>query len=154
MPMDEFLKACGSHGPLRLVIEKRGMTARRWSAPQPFALVGRDPTADLPLDHPRVDGHHAYLQVIEGEVYWVDLGSQTGTRRENSTARSGWLDYPQGIRIGPYVIQPVRESQGPSVALARRVARPEPFASLPRDSDELPRVVLEFRRDLARPIRL
>lgn len=153
MPMDEFLKACGARGPLRLIIENRGLTPARWSGPQPFALVGRDPAADLFLDHPRVDGHHAYLQVIEGEVYWVDLGSQTGTRRENGTARSGWLDPPQGIGIGPYVIHPAPEERGAPGTSLRRVTRPDPFSSHPRDPDDLPRVVLEFRRDSARPIR-
>ena len=153
MPMDEFLKACGATGPLRLMVENRGLTARRWSVPQPFALVGSDPAADLSLDHPRVDGHHAYLQVIEGGVYWVDLGSQTGTRGENGPARSGWLNSHQGIGIGPYVIQLASEDREDSGSIPRQAIRPNPFASRSRDSDDLPRIILEFRRDSARPIR-
>ena len=86
--MDEFLKACGATGPLDLRIENQGETTR-WCAHQPFALIGSDPKADLLLDDHRVDRLHAYLQVIEGQVYWVDLGSQSGTHWEksNSTAR-------------------------------------------------------------------
>src|SRR4051794_39038686 len=103
--MEDFLRACGARGPLELVVEDRGLTAIRWSAHQPFALIGRDPSADLPLDHPSVDGQHLYLQVIGGGLYWVDLGSHGGARRENGPTRSGWLTYPQSIGVGPYAIQ-------------------------------------------------
>jgi pSer/pThr/pTyr-binding forkhead associated (FHA) protein len=151
--MDEFLKACGTRSPLRLIVENRGLAASRWSAPQPFALVGRGPAVDLRLDHPRVDEHHAYLQVIEGSVFWVDLGSQTGTRWENGPARAGWLDDPHGIGIGPYVIHLAPGDRDASGVLARGGVRPDPFSSHPRGSDDLPRVVLEFRRDSAKPIR-
>lgn len=156
MAMDEFLKACGAKSPLDLTIENRGETMR-WRTPQPFALIGSDPLADLVLDDPRVDRLHAYLQVIESEVYWVDLGSQTGTHWENSnsTARSGWLLGPHRIGIGPYLIQLADEdrlgqAEDPT---ARLVFRPDPFASRPQETDDLPRVVLEFRRDAAKPIR-
>jgi pSer/pThr/pTyr-binding forkhead associated (FHA) protein len=149
--MDEFLKACGATGPLDLRIETRGQTVP-WSAPQPFALIGSDPAADLFLDDPRVDRLHAYLQVIEGEVFWVNLGSEAGARWENSnsTARSGWLTHQNGIDIGPFLVQ--RAAEGVDVA-PQRVVRSDPFVSRPQDSDGLPRIVLEFRRDRARPIR-
>ena len=152
--MDEFLKACGATGPLDLKIENRGETTR-WSTHQPFALIGSDPMADLLLDDPRVDRLHAYLQVIEGEVYWVDLGSQGGTHWEhsNSTARCGWLIHPHGIGIGPYLIQSAAEDHQAVDSIPRLIVRPDPFASRPQDSDDLPRVVLEFRRDAAKPIR-
>jgi pSer/pThr/pTyr-binding forkhead associated (FHA) protein len=151
--MDEFLTACGATGPLRLMVENRGLTAMPWSIPQPFALIGRDPAADLSLDHPRVDRYHAYLQVIDGGVYWVDLGSQTGTRLEDGTARSGWLDYPRGIGIGPYVIQLAREERDAPDSIPRQAIRPDPFSSRLQDSDDLPCIVLEFRRDSYKPIR-
>ncbi len=152
--MDEFLKACGATGPLDLRIENRGETTR-WSTHQPFALIGSDPIADLLLDDPRVDRLHAYLQVIEGEVYWVDLGSQSGTHWEysNNTARCGWLIHPHGIGIGPYLIQSAAEDHQAVDSIPRLIVRPDPFASRPQDSDDLPRVVLEFRRDAAKPIR-
>jgi pSer/pThr/pTyr-binding forkhead associated (FHA) protein len=151
--MEEFLTACGAAGPLELMVKNRGQTAMRWSAPQPFALIGSDPAADVSLDHPRVDGRHAYLQVIEGGVYWVDLGSQGGTRWEHGTARSGWLNPPHGIGIGPYVVQLAAEDREAVDSTRRRAVRPDPFASRPQDSDDLPHVVLEFRRDSAKPIR-
>jgi pSer/pThr/pTyr-binding forkhead associated (FHA) protein len=152
--MDEFLKACGATGPLDLRIENRGETTR-WSTQQPFALIGSDPLADLLFDDPRVDRLHTYLQVIEGQVYWVDLGSQGGTHWENSssTARCGWLMHPHGIGIGPYLIQSAAEDHKAVDSIPRLIVRPDPFASRPQESDDLPRVVLEFRRDEAKPIR-
>jgi hypothetical protein len=151
--MEDFLRACGATGPLELTVENRGLTAVRWSAQQPFALIGRDPAADLSLDHSRVDGQHVYLQMIEGELYWVDLGSQSGTRREIGTGRSGWLNYPHGIGIGPYLIQ--RASPGFDAAQSSLPgeSRMDPLASRPQECDNLPRVVLEFRRHTAKPIR-
>jgi pSer/pThr/pTyr-binding forkhead associated (FHA) protein len=147
--MEEFLKACGATGPLQLVIEHRGLIAMRWGAHQPFALVGRDPSADVSLDHPRVDPYHAYLQVIGGGVYWVDLESQTGTRWEDGPARSGWLSPPHGIGIGPYVIQLAPDDRG----VAGPAVLPDPLASRSKTPDDLPRVMLEFRQESAKPIR-
>jgi pSer/pThr/pTyr-binding forkhead associated (FHA) protein len=153
LPKDEFLSACGASGPLQLMIGNRGLTANPWSVHQPFALIGRDPEADVPLDHPRVDGYHAYLQVIEGGVHWLDLGSRTGIRQGDGPARSGWLDYPHGIGIGPYVIQLASEGRETPDSILPRTIRPDPFSSNPRDSGDLAPVVLEFRRDSSKPIR-
>jgi pSer/pThr/pTyr-binding forkhead associated (FHA) protein len=123
-----------------------------WSAVQPFALIGSDPAADLFLDDPRVDRLHAYLQVIEGGVFWVNLGSEAGARWENSTstAHSGWLTHQNGIDIGPFLVQLAAEEVD---VAPQQVVRSDPFASRAQDSDNLPRIVLEFRRDQARPIR-
>src|SRR5947209_5285392 len=142
--MDHFLKACGAAGPLGLLVEKRGLpqAARRGFA-QPFVLIGRDPRADLVLDHPRVGLRHAYLQVIEGRVYCVDLGSQTGTRWEDGWAHAGWLTRLQGICIGPFAIQLPPEGDGPPSPGRDRPEPGDPFTS--RTSD-LPRMVLEFPR--------
>jgi pSer/pThr/pTyr-binding forkhead associated (FHA) protein len=153
MPMDEFLRACGASAPLQLTVEHRGLPAMLWSRPQPFALIGRDPDADLSLDSPRVDRYHTYLQMIEGGVYWVDLESQTGTRSENGTARTGWLNRSQGIAIGPYLIGLAPEARPAPGSIARRTVLPDPFSSRPPESDDLPRAILEFRRDSAKPIR-
>ena len=151
--MDEFLKACGATGPLDLRVDNRGHTTTRWSALQPFALIGSDPAADLILDDSRVDRLHTYLQVIEGGLYWIDLGSQAGTRCESSLAPFGWLLHPHAIGIGPYSIQLAAQDSEGADSAQRKSVRPDPFATLPQEIDDLPRVVLEFRRGSAKPIR-
>jgi pSer/pThr/pTyr-binding forkhead associated (FHA) protein len=151
--MDEFLRACGATGPLQLTVEDRGRPAVLWSRPQPFALIGSDPGADVSLDNPRVDRYHTYLQMIEGGVFWVDLESQSGTRSEDGAARSGWLDRARGIGVGPYLIGLAPEVNVAPGSIARRIVLPDPFSSRPPDSDDLPHAVLEFRRESAKPIR-
>ena len=44
----------------------RSQLVGRWTLDQPHALIGRDPRADLVLDHEQVSRRHAYLQQIEG----------------------------------------------------------------------------------------
>jgi pSer/pThr/pTyr-binding forkhead associated (FHA) protein len=151
--MDDFLNACRAAGPLELMVENRGLTAARWSALQPFAFIGRDPSADLYLDHPRVDGRHAYLQVIEGGVFWVDLASQGGTRWVDGNAPFGWLDHLQGIGIGPYVIRRASDGRRDGDRAGEQAARRDPFLARAKDDDGLPRITLEFRRESAQPIR-
>ena len=149
--MDHFLKACGAAGPLRLIVEKRGLPgAVRRSFSQPFVLIGRDSRADLFLDHPRVSRRHVSLQMIEGRVYCVDLASRTGTRWEDGPARSGWLERPSGICVGPFAIQLEHDSD-PTSSLAHGQAEPmDPLVTRPSDRDDLPRVVLEFPRESSR----
>ena len=47
---------------------------------QPFAVIGRDPRADIVLDHTRVSRRHVYLQIVNGRAFWVDLESRSGTQ--------------------------------------------------------------------------
>jgi pSer/pThr/pTyr-binding forkhead associated (FHA) protein len=104
-----FLKACGLSDSHAFVLDVEGPgqgegVSRTFK--RPFALIGRDPNADLVLDHALVSGRHAYLQVVAGGVYCVDLGSRSGVAWEKGPARSGWVDRSWGIRIGPYRIRP------------------------------------------------
>ncbi|APW64228.1 hypothetical protein BSF38_10009 (plasmid) [Paludisphaera borealis] len=72
---------------------------------QPFALIGRDQRADVPLDHRLVSRRHVYLQVVEGHVFWVDLESRLGTLGSGRPRKFGWLDVDETMRIGPYEIR-------------------------------------------------
>ena len=99
--MGEFLASCGATGPLALVVEDGGgAEVGRWNVPQPFVLVGRDPRMELTLDDEAVSQRHVYLQVLGGRLFYVDLGSRSGTTREGSAEPSGWLDLGGSIGIG------------------------------------------------------
>ncbi|WP_435011841.1 FHA domain-containing protein (plasmid) [Tundrisphaera lichenicola] len=105
----QFLSACGSSGPLRVGVGPRdGAPAEYVSFDHPFLMIGRAPGSDLLLDHWQVSRRHAYLQLIEGRYYCVDLGSRTGTHGGDATERSGWLDQDRAIQIGPYSVHPER----------------------------------------------
>ncbi len=103
----QFLSACGSTEPLRFGVGSRdAMELDVRTFEQPFLVIGRSADADLVLDHWQVSRRHAYLQLIEGRYYCVDLGSRTGTHGGDATKRSGWIEPGRVIQIGPYVVRP------------------------------------------------
>src|SRR3954452_15814650 len=89
--------------PLHLDLETPA--AGRRSLPQPFAVIGRDPRSDVPLDDAQVSRRHAYLQVVAGRVFCADLGSRTGTHWPDGAGTAGWLRADQALRIGPYTLR-------------------------------------------------
>ena len=90
--MKSFLTACGVDDSLQLVVESQSANEGELRLlHQPFAVIGRDPRADVVLDHPQVSRRHVYLQVVEGRAFWVDLESRTGTAVKGSPRSSaGW----------------------------------------------------------------
>src|SRR5262245_34056407 len=104
--IDHFLAACGTSSPLPLRI-----SGPAWPEPvvrelrQPFVVLGRDPRADVCLDAPQVSPAHAYLQVVAGSVFCVDLQSETGTHWPDGTDNAGWLAAGQPLKIGPFSVE-------------------------------------------------
>ncbi len=112
--LEHFLAACGSDEPIRLGVGQRdSMELTVQSFKQPFLIIGRSSDVDLVLDHWQVSRRHAYLQLIEGRYYCVDLGSRTGTYGGDPTRRSGWIDPGRVIQIGPYAVRPEAPSPLP-----------------------------------------
>src|SRR5262249_2140812 len=74
-----FADACGATGPLHLRVDLAdGGVLAEGSVAQPFTLVGRDDACDVTLSDPEVNLRHAWLQVLGGRVFAVDLGSHSG----------------------------------------------------------------------------
>jgi hypothetical protein len=105
-----FHEACGALTPLQLDAEHRQrQEIERRSLPLPFALVGRNERADLRLDDKDVEDRHAYLQMVDGRWWWLNLSSRKN-KLNNAGVSSVWkLLGPQGVPIGPYTIRPVCE---------------------------------------------
>lgn len=109
---------------------------------QPFALVGRDPRADILLDHSLVSRRHVYLQVVGGDVFWIDLDSRSGTFSDGQLQSTGWLDRGRLIRVGPFGLErlqstrPSRENQAGT--------RISPLIARSLGDSPLPEVSLEF----------
>jgi pSer/pThr/pTyr-binding forkhead associated (FHA) protein len=104
--MDSFLSACGISKPLQLTV--RGSTTNESGVRllhQPFALIGRDQRADMPLDHRLVSRRHVYLQVVEGQAFWIDLDSRSGTLGDGQLRKFGWLTAGKVLRVGPFELQ-------------------------------------------------
>ncbi len=107
---------------------------------RPFIFVGRDRANDVCLDDPAVSERHAYLQLLGGNVYCVDLGSRTGLVWDNGPSPSGWLQGNQSLRIGPYALRV--ESAAPQGQSANSDSfDPWAFSSFRLPPDQ---VVLEF----------
>jgi pSer/pThr/pTyr-binding forkhead associated (FHA) protein len=136
--MELFLQACRWAGPLRLsVAHPNELLATQTVLRQPFALAGSDPRSDLFLSHPEVSRRHAYLQLLGGRLFCVDLQSRTGLHWQDGAKRSGWLEVEEPLRIGPFRIQAARSE--------------EPSSAGQEAEEELPNVALEFVNRLPEP---
>jgi pSer/pThr/pTyr-binding forkhead associated (FHA) protein len=137
-----FAAACGATGPLDLRVDLAdGGVLAEGTVPMPFTLVGRDDACDVTLTDAEVNPRHAWLQVVGGRVFGIDLGSRTGLGWPGGATGSGWMDADTPARIGPFLVRlrtPVSD-------------RPSYFAPgySPLQSDlglkSRPTVTLEFR---------
>lgn len=96
--MDEFLAACAAPERLRLTVEISGGQIE-CALRQPFAIVGRDPRADVHISDERLRSLHVYLQFINGRLAFVDLN------HELPPFRGGWLDPGQRVEFGRLAIR-------------------------------------------------
>lgn len=146
--LDSFLRACQSPARLDLrAIGPDGQTAGELSAAQPFALLGRDPANDLGLDDAQVSQRHAYVQVIGGRLFCVDLGSRTGICCGGVHGTSGWLNSGQDLEIGPFAI---RFNGDPAASRSAALTGVNPLEAKGTDAQLLPAMALEFANGLTR----
>lgn len=144
--MKVFLDACRMSGPLRLAVEAPGgqLPGVR-TLHQPFALVGRDHRADVPLEDRLVSRRHAYLQVVDGHLFWFDLESRHGVEGAEGRGPHGWLAVDEAMRIGPYEIRRLIDDGSPRSG--RRGATPPestPLVAESYGSGPWPKAALEF----------
>jgi hypothetical protein len=104
--LGRFLEACGASGPLRLEWDDWEAGPVRRDFQQPMVLVGRDPRADLVLDHPLVGLRHAYLQLVEGRLFAIDLESRQGLRW-GVPGHGGRVDRSRPVQVGVTTIRVV-----------------------------------------------
>lgn len=140
-PMGDFLDACGASGPLLLDLATRGgPEVQRRAFGQPFLLVGCHPDADLPLDHGPVSRRHAYLQLVGGRLFCIDLGSRAGTLLPGGSGGVGWVDRSAAFRIGPVTLR----LRGGDTEGTRAAPGPSPLSGSYARRTHLPDAVLEI----------
>jgi pSer/pThr/pTyr-binding forkhead associated (FHA) protein len=123
---EAFRTACGASGPLSLLVEQgKGPETGFCFLRQPFALVGRNTVSDVVLNDKRVSRRHAYLQILGGALFCVDLNSHTGTHWQDGSRLAGWLLPMESIRLGGYALRLLAESsaENPFQALNPMAAR-------------------------------
>src|SRR5262249_28015603 len=100
---------------------------------QPYALVGSHGQNDVVLDDPQVSPRHAYLQIVAGGVFCLDLNTQTGTHWPEGQRPSGWLDGDQSLHLGEQTLQ-----------WLERKPQTSPFDPMSAGSLQQPYLTLEF----------
>jgi pSer/pThr/pTyr-binding forkhead associated (FHA) protein len=137
---DEFRSDCGGPGPLVLEVSGgAGGTVERRTLHRPFAVIGSDPRADVPIADQAISNHQVYIQVMARAAFWVDLESRTGVRQGGSTECSGWLGRGDSIGLGPFRVRLV-EGVGADPAGAR--SRPSPLSTRSADGKGWPSLAL------------
>jgi pSer/pThr/pTyr-binding forkhead associated (FHA) protein len=112
---------------------------------QPFALVGRDQRADVPLDHKLVSRRHVYIQIVNGQAFWIDLESRSGTLSDGQLHKLGWLEAGKSIGVGPFELR--RQLPAHSMDRAHHLEgdlRISPLVARSQRDQQLPEVALEF----------
>lgn len=104
-----FFHACGAleSAQIELQIHRTGHApVRRWFA-QPSILIGRNPCADLVLEHGEIGNCHTYLQVIAGRLHGLELGGLVdGTPPDPAEDdEPGWIEPGHEIGVGPYRVR-------------------------------------------------
>jgi pSer/pThr/pTyr-binding forkhead associated (FHA) protein len=103
--LDRFWGESGSAAPLRILVRERGRHEPvEFLLERPFAIIGRTAPADLVLDHPQVSRRHAFIQLIGGRAYCLDLGSRSALGWGGGIRRSGWIEPGRPVEIGPFRI--------------------------------------------------
>ena len=144
--MSSFLKSCGRESPIQLSVRGPGLDG----APlrllhQPYALIGRDHRADVSLDHKLVSRRHVYIQFVEGQAFWLDLDSRSGTSAQGELRKFGWLEAGRSIRIGPFEIgRPAEKSSRAEGDEGRSAVLISPLVARSYADQPLPEVALEF----------
>lgn len=139
--LGQFLGACGASGSLRLEWDdwETGKAVAR-DFERPTILVGRNPRADLVLDHPRVGLRHAYLQLVEGRLFAVDLESREGLHWGGVPRSGGWIDRGRPLQVGVTTIRVVAGGLA-----GDGEPGPGPTSRRYQSSRSLPRAVLVIR---------
>ncbi len=120
-PLEPFFGACGGRQSISLSVRRRDRPApaKTFVFNQPFILIGRCQESDLPLNDPRVNFRHIYLQLVAGRWLFVDLGLISGAAAgERGRSASGWFDPASELVVGPYVITHVALDSGTIVRRA------------------------------------
>ena len=125
--LDRFAAGCGLAGPLGLFVEGPGEVSGLRAVRGPFAVLGRDPAADLVLEHAGVGRRHAYFQAVAGRVFAVDLGGQAGLLLGGASRGSGWVG-PGGVGVGPFMVRPEHGALDEGVELPHPTSRSFPTA--------------------------
>jgi hypothetical protein len=104
-----FVEASQARGSFVVEVQSSAWPSPQlFSFNQPFITIGRNPQVDLHLDYSeQVRLRHAYLQIIEGQLFCLSLSGQSMVEWEDGPRPWGWVAPNETIAIGPYRLRVV-----------------------------------------------
>jgi pSer/pThr/pTyr-binding forkhead associated (FHA) protein len=145
---EAFLDACGGRGPFYLdVTPFDGYAPLRQVLTQPFVLIGRHPRADVCLKDPEVSRRHAFVQMVAGHFFCVDLGSRTGTHWAAGPRSRGWLPNHAPLRVGAYQLAVADTSPGIGLPITATPDGWDPWSKGSLARYALPTITLSILND-------
>lgn len=129
---DEFRAACAVAGAVVVTVchrERQDDDRVHYIIRRPSVLIGRGHRCDISLQDPTVSYRHAYLQLLDRQLFCFDLASRTGTFCHSDRHRSGPLALGEEIYVGPYSL--VMSIEEPNDGEESDVTPPSPDAAPP-----------------------
>jgi pSer/pThr/pTyr-binding forkhead associated (FHA) protein len=143
--LEMFRHACGRPSLLEFdVVGPDGTTFVRRQLDRPFARIGRDSRNEIRLDSSSVSGRHAYMQVVAGRPFVVDLGSRSGTRWRGERQSAGWLGPEDTLNIGDFSIRLAPRSAESSSETSASLQECNPLEARSANRAGLPTFSLEL----------
>lgn len=148
---ERFLKACGAVGPLCIQVVNRASRRLTYQMlDQPFVVIGRDAHADIVLDHPDVGWRRAYVQVVDGRLFAMDLRTPIIGAERTDLLTPGWLKPGRSLAFGPFdVTVSIGDRAAPSAQPAP-ASEESPLTSRYADREPLHNVTLNFQNKVKR----
>src|SRR5205085_352135 len=110
---DPFSQACGATAPIRLEVHHPDEPVLTAEVAKPFALIGRDPRADLNVPDPDVAARQLYLQLIGGRLFGVRLSDRAATSAAGRLWDSGWLRPGDEVTVKRVAVRVVATGRAP-----------------------------------------
>ncbi len=138
-----------ARGPLwvdgRITLRVRGPGSppgRIFPIRRPFALIGRDPGADIRIDDPSVEPRHVLLVLDRRGIFGVDLMTGTGTRFAGADSVSAWLGVGDILEIADRRIE-ILQLRVDGRPIDPPLSQDDPLSPHPGTRDGLVSIALE-----------
>ncbi len=139
----QLLRESGARTTAELRVEITGHEAQVVRLDQPFILIGRSPTCDVPFDHPAVLPRHLYLQWIDGRLFCCTLGMPS----QKSPALGIWIG-EEPVLVGPFQLSIIESDDLPSLTTQQTgdnsLMGSDPLGKSVELANDVPQVQLTF----------
>lgn len=101
---------------LHLIMRKGPQRGQTFSITSQRVSIGRDTTCDIKLDDPKISRVHAFIEVIDTEVYFRDNNSTNGSRINDETVSHRKLEAGDVIQLGAIELALLEHSDSQTIS--------------------------------------